>query len=435
MNKVRRSLKVVVLVLLILCLVSIVMLVDLSPSVEPKVNKQVENAENVSALISQLQRSLKDRYQAQQLEISFSQAQSLLGFTQRALPIIRSELQLVEGQADIYISYKLPSYFFSSYINLVIQIVDADKVLVQKVSIGAITIPGSWALAWAEALTNSYTNSEVATKAIQQVAKIVILTDRISIKLNPMDELLKEMKNIKTSGDGNENQLLRIKIAYYLRVLDSLPLSIQSNKDTSLSYYLHELMIEAKLMSATFEQDDGVSAALENEAAIMALAIYAGHRRFSNIVGDLSFAVTPIPSARQKPVLANREDLSLHFIFSAAIKLLSEQGISIAVGEFKELMDRGKGGSGYSFVDLAADMAGANFAALAVQAETAQTIQNLLSSNADEMMFFPSIVGLVEGMSKAQFKQKYSDIESKAYDEVISEIEMRLTKLPIGRLP
>jgi hypothetical protein len=194
-------------------------------------------------------------------------------------------------------------------------------------------------------------------------------------------------------------------------------------------------MIEAKLMSASFEQDDGVSAALENEAAIMALAIYAGHRRFSNMVGDLSFAVAPIPTAIQKPVLANREDLSLHFIFSAAIKLLSEQGISIAVGEFKELMDRGEGGSGYSFVDLAADMAGANFAALAVQAETAKAVQNLLSSNPNEMMFFPSIVGLVEGMSKAQFKQKYSNIESEAYNEVLSEIKMRLAMLPISRVP
>ncbi len=49
---------------------------------------------------------------------------------------------------------------------------------------------------------------------------------------------------------------------------------------------------------------------------------------------------TRIVKGGLKPVLANRKDLSLHFIFSAAIKLLSEQGISVAVGEFKELMDK-----------------------------------------------------------------------------------------------
>jgi hypothetical protein len=230
-------------------------------------------------------------------------------------------------------------------------------------------------------------------------------------------------------------QLLRIKTAHYLRVLDSLPspddLNAQ-NKDTSLSYYLHKVMLEAKAMSAKDPQGNSNSATLENEAAIMALAIYAGHRRFSTLFGDLSFAVDPIPTVRQKPVLANRQDLSLHFIFSAAIKLLSEQGISVAVGEFKELMDRGKGGSGYSFIDLTADMAGANFAALAVDPRTAEKIQDIMSSEANELLFFPSVEGFDEGMDKSKFRQKYTNIESREYLKVVEEIEKRMGALPIG---
>jgi hypothetical protein len=98
-------------------------------------------------------------------------------------------------------------------------------------------------------------------------------------------------------------------------------------------------------------------------------------------------------------------------------------------------MDRGNGGSGYSFIDLAADMAGSNFAALSVDPETAQEIQNILSVEANEALFFPNIDGLDEGIDKAQFKQKYSGVESEAYVNVITEIERRLTKLPIGQLP
>ncbi|MFT5541311.1 MAG: hypothetical protein ACI97K_000686 [Glaciecola sp.] len=431
----RRFFQVVVLSLSALCIIALALLVDLSPSVEPEVNKQVENAESVSALINQLRRSLKDRYKPQKIEISLSQAESLLGFTQRAVPSIRSELKLSDGYADIHISYQLPLYFFSSYINLAIKVKEADGILVDKISIGAITIPGSWALSFAESLVNSYTNSEVATKAIKQVVKTAISADQIILKLNPMDSLLKELKNVKTSGDDNESKLLQIKTAHYLKFLSKLPHSNKANKDTSLSYYLYELMAEAKAIISEDKQENLRSATLENEAVIMALAIYAGHRRFSTVVGNLSFAVDPIPTARQKPVLANRKDLSLHFIFSAAIKLLSEQGISVAVGEFKELMDRGKGGSGFSFVDLAADMAGANFAALLVDPRTAQQMQNILSLEANEMLFFPSIKGLEEGMNKAQFKQKYSDIESEDYANVIAEIEMRLSRLPIGQLP
>jgi hypothetical protein len=222
-----------------------------------------------------------------------------------------------------------------------------------------------------------------------------------------------------------------------LKLLDSAPLTndlAMQNKEISLSYYLHKVMLEAQIMSAEDRQGNSNSAILENEAAIMALAIYAGHPRFSTLSGDLSFAVDPIPTARKKPVLANRQDLSLHFIFSAAIKLLSDQGISIAVGEFKELMDRGNGGSGYSFIDLTADMAGANFATLAVDPKTAKQIQNIMSVEANEALFFPNIDGFDEGMNKSQFRQKYSDIESAEYLEVINEIERRMSRLPVSKV-
>jgi hypothetical protein len=400
-------------------------------------HQQVENAENVSDLISQLRSSLRNRYQAQQIDISYSQAESLLGFTQRALPNVSSDIKLFEDHAEILVSYQLPAYLLSSYVNVSIKVKEANHLNVESVSVGNITVPGEWALSWIESLTNSYTNSEVATKAIEQVAKTDISPNQIIISLNPLDSLLRELKNIKTSGDGNERQLLRIKTAHYLRLLDSLPLPndlAMQNKDTSLSYYLQKVMLEAKIMSTEDLQGNSNSATLENEAAIMALAIYAGHRRFSTLFGDLSFAVDPIPTVRKKPVLANRQDLSLHFIFSAAIKLLSEQGISIAVGEFKELMDRGNGGSGYSFIDLTADMAGANFATLAVDPRTAEQIQNIMSLEANETLFFPSIDGFDEGMNKSQFRQKYSDIESEEYLKVVNEIESRISRLPVGKI-
>lgn len=430
-----RFIKVAAFVFVGLFLLFIVLLIDLSPTVSKNAHVQVENAENVSTLIGQLRKSFRNRYQPQQIDISYSQAESLLGFTQRALPNVNSELKLAALNAEIMVSYQLPSYFFSSYVNFSIKVVQDSRLHVESVSIGGITIPGDWALKWAEALANSYTNSEVASKAIQLVAKTEISPNQVIVSLNPLDSLLRELKNIKTSGDGNEMQLLRIKTAHYLRVLDSLPSPDDSNaqnKDTSLSYYLHRVMLEAKAMSAKDPQGNSNSATLENEAAIMALAIYAGHRRFSTLFGDLSFAVDPIPTVRQKPVLANRQDLSLHFIFSAAIKLLSEQGISVAVGEFKELMDRGKGGSGYSFIDLTADMAGANFAALAVDPRTAEKIQDIMSSEANEFLFFPSIEGFDEGMDKSKFRQKYTNIESKEYLKVVEEIEKRMGELPIG---
>jgi hypothetical protein len=433
----KRFIKVAAAVLLSSFCLSVILLVDFSPIVTKNAHQQVKNAENVSELISQLKNSLRNRYQSQQIDISYSQAESLLGFTQRALPNLNSDIKLSEDNAEMLISYQLTDYLFYSYLNVSIKVIEANYLNIDSVSVGTITVPGKWVLNGLEFLVNYNTNSQVATKAIQQIAKTDVSPDQIIISLNPLDPLLKELKNIETSDYSDERQLLRKKTVHYLKLLDSAPLTndlAMQNKEISLSYYLHKVMLEAQIMSAEDRQGNSNSAILENEAAIMALAIYAGHPRFSTLSGDLSFAVDPIPTARKKPVLANRQDLSLHFIFSAAIKLLSDQGISIAVGEFKELMDRGNGGSGYSFIDLTADMAGANFATLAVDPRTAKQIQNIMSVEATEALFFPNIDGFDEGMNKSQFRQKYSDIESAEYLEVINEIERRMSRLPVSKV-
>ncbi len=79
----KRFIKVAAAVLLSSFCLSVILLVDFSPIVTKNAHQQVKNAENVSELISQLKNSLRNRYQSQQIDISYSQAESLLGFTQR----------------------------------------------------------------------------------------------------------------------------------------------------------------------------------------------------------------------------------------------------------------------------------------------------------------------------------------------------------------
>ena len=89
-------------------------------------------------------------------------------------------------------------------------------------------------------------------------------------------------------------------------------------------------------------------------------------------------------------------------------EVLSASGVvlAIGIGEFKELMDRGDGGSGFSFVDLAADFAGVKFAIAATTLSSASTVQNVLAGNIDEDLFFPHIKGLPEGLNKNEFSRK-----------------------------
>ena len=113
---------------------------------------------------------------------------------------------------------------------------------------------------------------------------------------------------------------------------------------------------------------------------------------------------------------------------------MSDRGISYAIGEFKELMDARSGGSGFSFVDLAADRAGVRFAEKATTtAAGARQIQQLMAIEMKEELFFPNIKDLPEGITRAEFEQVYGDVGSDKYVNLVIEIDKCITRLPAYR--
>lgn len=424
-----KAIKILMLTLLILVIFSVVLVIDLSPSVEANSPEQVNNADTVQPLIYALRQSLHSRYEAQQINISDLQANSLAGFINRAIQQANAQVAFTDKKMTVMGAYRIETGIFPVYLNIEGVLLEGKGLQLDSVKIGDLLLPGDVALSFAEYLANTYTSSSVASKAIESVNSLLISDSGAQIKLEPLDSLLREFKNIETGGSRKDTRMLKIRIAHYLRFLDGMYVPTGSERQTalSLSYYLQGAMQEASVLS---EQS---SATLENEAVILAMAIFAGSGRFTALIGDLSFALDRIPYASSKPVLIDRQDLSLHFIFSAAIKLLSQKGISIAIGEFKELMDRGKGGSGYSFVDLAADLSGAHFAELAVDPMRAQMVQEILASAANENLFMVAIDGLDEGLSKAEFTERYGMVDSKPYQGVVEEINRRINALPISQ--
>ncbi|MFT4654696.1 MAG: hypothetical protein ACI82S_002354 [Patiriisocius sp.] len=424
-----KTIKVVVLSLLLTMMVFTILVFDTSPSVEVSSSEQVNNADTVQPLFDELRKSLRSRYESQKINVSSAQANSVAGFIQRALGQANAEFTFADEQVTVAGTYEFKTGLFPLYLNIEAVVREGNGLQMDAVSIGDLTLPRGLALSIAESLVNTYTSSQIATKAIASVKSVAVKSEGMQVTLAPLDSLLREFKNIETGGSRKDTRMLKIKIAHYLRLLDGMyvPPGPRNTKNPSLSIYLHAVMQEAAILSKQG------SATLENEAAILAVAIYAGSGRFTTLIGDLSFAIDKIPSASPKPMLVSRQDLSLHFIFSAAIKLLSEKGVSIAVGEFKELMDRGKGGSGYSFVDLAADLSGTHFADLAVDPKRAQKLQEVMLSAVNESLFMVSIVGLDEGLSKTEFMQQYMGVDSPRYQKIVDEINIRINNLPISQ--
>jgi hypothetical protein len=125
------------------------------------------------------------------------------------------------------------------------------------------------------------------------------------------------------------------------------------------------------------------------------------------------------------PTMHGRRDLAQHFVLSAGLaSLVGVQGAE-TVGIAKELADS-RGGSGFSFVDLAADMAGAIFAERLLQGRLAMADVGNGFTVAD---YLPERGDLVEGLTAAVFAERYGSPEDARFQAEKEKIRRRILTL------
>ena len=394
------------------------------PLVVTNSSEQVNQAESVKQLMQQLRNSVRNRTYKQTIYVNEAQANSLIGFAQRANPKISGKINISQDSSSVLVSFQLPKNPIGNYFNIDILMLSGAGINISHVKLGSMNVPGDFALDTLEYIANWYTDSTIATQFVQQVESVSMTKGHMQLSVLPLDTFLQGLNDIKQGVGGIKDEEMRLRTAYYLKKLSELKVG-KLLTSQSLASYIGPIFDIAKSRSS-YE-----TAPKENEAAIIALAIYAGHHRFANLVGDVQPIKGRAALPNSKTLLHSRADLSQHFIFSAAIKILSEKGLSIAIGEFKELMDRSNDGSGFSFVDLAADFAGVEFAVTATNIETASDTQQILAGNNDEQLFFPDVIALPEGLSKKEFTNRFSKVDSPAYLNMLQEINSRIATLPI----
>lgn len=171
----------------------------------------------------------------------------------------------------------------------------------------------------------------------------------------------------------------------------------------------------------------------ENRAALLALAILLGHPDLEPFVGELLDPGQKV-EARQmigSVALRGRQDWARHFLVSAALVLLSDEPTSDRIGLLKEQLDAQDGGSGFSFADKLANFAGTRLATAAIRDEAgARNVQARLAAGFDVDALFPPADGLTEGISAAEFQDRYGGLEGAGYRQAIDEINRRLSLLP-----
>lgn len=190
----------------------------------------------------------------------------------------------------------------------------------------------------------------------------------------------------------------------------------------SLSELLPPMFELARRRSA-----QGHDAAAENRAALLVLGMVANGVGLETLLPERA---AELATRRLYVTLGGRRDSTQHFLVSAT--LAAENGTPLAdvVGLYKELADS-RGGSGFSFNDMAANRAGTRFGALAVQEPG--KLQARLAAGVAESDFMPPVADLPEFLQQQEFGRRYGGPGAPAYDRMLADIDERIDAAALFR--
>ncbi|MGI5310474.1 hypothetical protein [Rheinheimera sp. WS51] len=221
----------------------------------------------------------------------------------------------------------------------------------------------------------------------------------------------------------NANQVKAPDIEYYLLQLQAL--QQQYPKERRLAFYIHKLLVIATERA----HENSLDSAYHD--AIWALAVTFANKRFIHY-DNPNLTTRQIPRIPVK-LIYGRHDLTLHFLYSSVLQILGTSELSQQVGNLKEIMDAGGKGSGFSFVDLAADRAGTHFAEKLNSINKAHLTS--YSSEQFEQAIMPSIQGLPEGLTEQQVQQQFGGYNGEKFKQLSQEIELRVSQLSLYKYP
>lgn len=321
----------------------------------------------------------------------------------------RGRFALTSEGGEFRITLPLPGQRF---FNLRAGIPPADGMPgVGEVRLGSLPLPGriiDYAIAGAARFSGFDSEWQIATRAVRSVAfDQARQTVAVTYEWEPL--ILDRARAVALSPD-EISQLHNAHVALAALFAHRAP-------GTPVS--LAEIL-QATLPKTSDPRGDG-------RATLLVLA--------SHLAGvDLA---TVTPAARSWPRLrwvrinlAGRHDLAQHFVVSAALAAWSGEPVADAIGLYKELNDA-RHGSGFSFIDLAADRAGTRFGDLL--AKRPEILIRRLAGGLRDSDLLPPVNDLPEDLHAERFRQRFSSPDSRPFKALARDIESRLDTLPLYR--
>ena len=329
----------------------------------------------------------------------------------------RVKVRIEDNRAQAAASLGLPWDPGGSFLNAEFTVAGtAGLPRIEQARVVGLPLPGGLLQTLADRLMNALDRSH--------------LLQRVDFKPKQMQLTYQWHRNaLETLGSGLLSSEDLERLLYYQGALSEYG----KGRGLSQSFQLADLL--SHLLTVAHNQAGGADPVQENRAVILALAAYTNVRTVRP-VGDASGRAADAPrTIFHRVLLRGRRDLAQHFMTSAAVVTQGGNALSDLVGLFKEIADS-RGGSGFSFADLAADRAGTRFAERATGDRAgALATQTFAQKGLREDDFMPAIDGLPEGLSQDAFAASFQDTKSPAYRRLVDHIERRIDARALYRSP
>jgi hypothetical protein len=331
-----------------------------------------------------------------------------------------AHIELKNNKLRFTVTMTLPENSLGKYLNISFRLGNIkgdDLPVIIKFKAGKLLLPAKLAAFVIDTVIQYSSLNEYFILATRPLKAVKIDSHKLTITYYPNKDTLIQARNFLThTGDSSTLNIYQQKLA-----------DIIAKHDPEWRLSLAELL--RPLFELAYQRSTLESAVDENRIVISAINDYVNKKEAKKLLSTPESI--PVTGQQYSAFLYKRIDLAQHFIGSAALTAsVNKQAAQIA-GEEKELSDA-HGGSGFSFIDLAADKAGTRFGEMATSSpENARKMQKAMSRIKDYSDFMPDPRDLPEHMNEADFKQRFESVNSSAYQEISKQIDVRILAMPI----
>ncbi|NKB19601.1 MAG: hypothetical protein GKS01_03555 [Alphaproteobacteria bacterium] len=295
-----------------------------------------------------------------------------------------------------------------------------------RLFVGKVEVPRQFIVPALRFALDEIVGEGKADPILKSIRSVKVLGPTVYVRFQPPANLIKD---IQTAAKKRISVSSPQAVKPYYALVEKLAAQHSSRGRISLGEFLRPLF---KLAGKRSASGDPIK---ENEAAILAMALYFGDGRFERFIGEVRTTHQKSKRRNNSNVRLNgRHDFVQHFAISAGLTLTSGENAANIIGELKEVKDAANKKSGFSFTDIGADRMGVRFAKKATETRSkALEFQRVLSVATSERRFFPTFTDLPEGMSTAQFKSRFGGVNSTKYKNEIAKIDKRIDAIGMYR--